>query len=192
MDKQTTDIVPVRPHTHGDSVHTATKYIAAALAVVVVGGGGFFAGTQYANAHQTNQANAAGVGGGFGDQNGQSGFGSSGRMGRMGSFGTVTAASSTSITISVTQGPPDQQDSSSSSSTSKTYAITSSTKITNNGSTVTAGSIATGDTVMIRADSSNSETAASILVNPSFGGAGGRMQSSTNTDNTTDSGESST
>lgn len=99
---------------------------------------------------------------------------------RNGSFGTVTAVSDSSITITVMRGGPDSSSSSSSSSTTKTYTINSSTKITVDGSTGSVGDIATGDTVMIEADSDDSSIAASIRVGMGGMPGQGQTQSATN------------
>lgn len=159
-----------------------TKYVAIVLAIALIAGGSFFAGMQYGKS-SSNTGGANGMGA-FGGQGTNGGFG--GRMGQMGTFGTVTSISSTSITVSVTQGGPDQQSSDSSSSTSKTYTINSSTTVTNNGSTASVSDITNGDTVMIRTSTSDTSVAASIILNPSFGGPMGQTQSTT-TDSTTNS-----
>lgn len=153
-----------------------TLYIATAAAVVLAGAGGFFGGIQY-------EKSVAGSGAQQGSMNGTNVPGGSGFGGRGGGFrragglGTVTAISSDSITISETQGP----QSGSSTATSKTYKITSSTTVTNNGSSASVSDIKTGDRVIIRTSSSDTTTATSIMDNPSFGGApGGQTQSDGN------------
>lgn len=143
--------------------------IAAATGVI-----GFVGGIQFQKG--TNSSSVANQGG-FG--NGQGGMG--GGMGmRNGSFGTVTAVSDSSITITVMRGGPDSSSSSSSSSTTKTYTINSSTKITVDGSTGSVSDIATGDTVMIEADSDDSSIAASIRVGMGGMPGQGQTQSATN------------
>src|SRR5665213_3296969 len=86
-----------------------------------------------------------------------------GFRGRLGgqrpTIGQVTAISGTSITV---------QDTNTSAST--TLSITSSTQISDNGQTVTASDIQTGDTVLVSASTTDKTQAARILVNPSFGG----------------------
>ena len=114
----------------------------------------FFGGRQYQK-HHGGSSNAA-ASSGRGNFPGGGGFGGARRSGGIGS---VTAISSSSITVN------DQR-----SGSSKTYSITSSTQITDNGSTVDYTDIKTGDTVLVSADSSTSTTATRILVNPSFGG----------------------
>ncbi len=161
-DNERYDLAPRR--TNKSLSQGAMIGIAAAVAIAT-GIVGFVGGMQYqkgsSSATTSNQQN------GF---DGQSGFRG---MNMNGSFGEVTAVSDSSITISVRQGGPN---SSSSSSATKTYTITSSTTITNNGSAGSLSDIATGDTVMIEADSSDSSVAASIRVG--MGGMpGGRTQS---------------
>jgi hypothetical protein len=113
----------------------------------------FYGGVAYQKSRHPQAATAA--------ANGQGGFG--GRGGRFGgqrpTIGPVTAISGTSITV---------QDSRTSSST--TLSITSSTQITDNGQTVAASDIQTGDTVAAIASTTDKTQAARILVNPSFGG----------------------
>lgn len=76
-----------------------------------------------------------------------------------GDIGEVTAISSSSITIN------DRR-----SDSAKTYSITSSTQISDEGSTVDYTGIKTGDTVLITVDSSSSTTASRIVVSPGSGG----------------------
>ncbi|HUS26682.1 MAG TPA: hypothetical protein VMY99_05030 [Nevskiaceae bacterium] len=125
---------------------------AAMLLLVVIS---FFGGVQYQKGHQkttdtatTGQFSTPGMGGGPGGR-----FTSDTR-----DFGTVTAISSTSITL---QNPR--------TSSSKTYNITSSTTITNNGAAATYNDIKTGDTVMVTKADSTSTDATRIMLNPSFG-----------------------
>ncbi|HEY1645123.1 MAG TPA: hypothetical protein VGF75_01920, partial [Candidatus Saccharimonadales bacterium] len=92
-----------------------------------------------------------------------------------GGFGTVSAVSSTSITVS------NQR-----TNAATTYSITSSTKITDDGQTVSVSSIADGERVIVEPTSSGGTVAGSILVNPSFGGFGGGS-STTNGSSTTGS-----
>lgn len=135
----------------------------AALVAVAAGALGFVGGMQFQKGNNSRPMAMNQRGGGFG-------------MGRMrmsegGSFGKVTAVSDTSITIaarSFERGANTQ-------TTNKTFAITSATKITVNGGTGKAGDIATGDTVMVEADSSDSSVAASIRVGMSGMGASSSM-----------------
>jgi len=85
-----------------------------------------------------------------------------GEFARGGGLGTVTAISSSSITVQNSR-----------SGQSSTYAITSSTEISDDGQSASASSIAQGETVIVVPSSSNSSDASRILVNPSFGGYGG-------------------
>lgn len=130
-----------------------TKPIAAAAVLVVVAGVAFFGGVAYERG-QVKHMHGVTTGGQF------SGAGFGGRSGfRRGVFGTVTAVSNTSITVQ------DQR-----TGTTATYVITSTTAIVDNGSTVTASDIQNGDTVMVRVSTANTSQAATIEVNPSFGG----------------------
>jgi hypothetical protein len=136
------------------------QYIIFAILVLVVGGLSFFGGVAYQKAQKTTTSDlsANGTPGGAG------GFGSP--FGN-GGIGTVTAISDTSISIAPrTRGSSDT----STSSTPKTYTITTSTTFTNNGSTASESDIAVGDSVLIQTGTSDTTTATSILINPSFGG----------------------
>ena len=140
-------------------------YVIFAVVVLLVGAGGFYSGTVYQKSHGTSTAvatNGGSFGGGTGGGAAGGGFGS--RIGG-GGIGAVTAVSSTSITITPrSRGGTAAAD--------KTYAIGSSTTITNNGATVAATDIAVGDNVLITTSTSDTSTATAITVNPSFGGGG--------------------
>jgi hypothetical protein len=170
---------------HGQSNGNAALYIGFAIALVVVAAGAFVGGMQYqkstggSSTTATTQTGAGGFGGAGG------GFGGTRRSG---GFGTVTAVSGTSITISETTPGSD-----SSSGTSKTYAITSSTTVTDSGQSASVSDIQTGDRVIIRTSTSDTSTASSIMVNPTFGGgAGGGTGGQTQSDSSTDNSDSST
>lgn len=143
---------------------TKSGWIAAVCAALVVGLiGGFVGGMQVGKSSGT----VADGTGAFGGQSQQGGPG--GMMRRMGAFGTVTAVSSSSITIQ------DQMQ-----GVTTTYAITSSTTVTDNGSSASVDDIKVDDTVMIQTDSSSSSdgaTATSIMLNPSMRGPGATNQS---------------
>ena len=149
-------------------VSKRTNFGVIIIVAVIMLAGGFVGGMQYQKSKSTSTS------GGF--QNGQTG-GPGGMRQRNGGFGTVTAVSSDSITVSEQSMPG--VSSSTSSTTTKTYTITSSTTITNNGSTVSASDIAVGDSVMIQTSSSTSSTATQITVNPTMGGPSGTQSSST-------------
>jgi hypothetical protein len=150
----------------GKTISLSMTWIYVVVLLIVFGLGGFFGGIQYEKGHETSisasQRLAGGSygGGGFGQFDGQ-----------RPTFGTVTAISATSISI----------DNSRTGSTS-TFAITSSTSITDNGQSASLSSIQTGDTVIVIASSSNSSDASRIMVNPSFGGntSGSQTGSTTN------------
>jgi len=91
---------------------------------------------------------------------GTGGPGGTGKV-RNGAFGTVTAVSDTSITVNEPR-----------LNTTATYAITSSTTITNSGAAATASDIKVGDQVLIQASSSDTKTATHI-VDGIQGGPGG-------------------
>ncbi|HJP96558.1 MAG TPA: hypothetical protein VJ843_04260 [Candidatus Saccharimonadales bacterium] len=128
-----------------------TKIIISTAVVLTVAAVGFFGGVQYQKSKKTSTASN----GGF-----QSTGGSGMMMGpggqHMGEAGTVTAVSATSISFNSQR-----------SSSVVTYAITSSTTITDNGTTVTASDIAVGDMVLVESSGSGSTTATRIVVNPS-------------------------
>lgn len=119
------------------------------LAFIVVAGLAFWGGTVYQRHNQGPITTTI---------NQRNGFFGGGSFAGRGTIGTVTAISPTSITVTGSR-----------TDTSKTYDITSSTKITNNGSTATTSSIATGDRVIVIASTTNSSDAASIVVSPNFG-----------------------
>ncbi len=127
------------------------------ILITVVVGVGFYSGVAYQKnrstnltASNTNPNSPRGVGYGFGH-----------RFSGNRTFGTVSAISATSITAQTRSG------------NSKTFSIDSSTVISDNGQTITAGNIQTGDTVFITTSSTTSALASRILVNPSFGSFGG-------------------
>ena len=143
----------------GHEVSLPAKTVGVIVLVVILCGISFFVGKNYGKDHAKTTTAATSAfsgragGGGAGFRNG-------------GGFGQASAVSSSSITV---QNPR--------SGTSTTYAITSSTTITDNGQTVSASDIQVGDTVIVRVASSGSTTATSILVNPSYGGGGGGASS---------------
>lgn len=135
----------------------ASKIVAGVVLLLIVSVGGFFGGISYEKGRtsSTGTTVASGqAGGGFAGGTRPRDF--------SGGAGTVSAISSSSITITSQQ-----------SATAKTYSITSSTVITDNGSTVTFSDIQIGDMVFVTTSSSSSTLAARIIVNPSFGGANG-------------------
>lgn len=137
--------------------HLPTDKLIGAVAIVVMLCGLSFIGGMVYQKQGTNST---------GTQSASANGGFPGRQGgfrQNGSIGQVTAVSDTSITVN------DQR-----SGDSKAYTINSSTAISDNGQTVQASNIKTGDTVLVTTSSDTSTTATRILVNPSFdGGAGG-------------------
>jgi hypothetical protein len=134
------------------------KQIVGVLAVVIIGGVGFYSGVAYQKHHTTNASNnlptTASAGQGFGS-GGFSGARSGGSQRSDRIIGQVSAISSSSISVQTQTG------------STTTLAITSSTTITENGQTVSASSIQSGDTVFVTEDTSNTSQAARIMVNPS-------------------------
>jgi len=139
--------------------------ITVAMAGVIIAAIGFASGMFYQKGQSnggTGLASANGQSGGFGQTDGS---GRQGAMRRMGVFGTVSAISDSSITVG------DQR-----SGESTTYAINSTTTITDNGTSASASDIKSGDTVMISTATSgtdstttDSKTATAITLNPSMG-----------------------
>jgi hypothetical protein len=131
------------------TISISSKQISYILIIAAVAIIGFLGGIAYQKSH-TNSANTPVAGlahGGFS------------RYG--GGIGTVSSVSATSISVLDRTGA------------TKTYAITSTTTISNNGQTVAASSIQTGDRVLIIPSSTGGSTASRIMVNPSFGGGFG-------------------
>jgi hypothetical protein len=131
------------------------KVILPVVLLVVGLASGFAAGMNYQKKHTTTNTPSLSTNGGFSSNGGPS-------MQFSGTMGSVTAISSSSISVQ------DQRE-----GTTMTYAITGSTKITNNGASATYSDIAVGDTVLVRSSSSTSTDATAITLNPSFGGAQG-------------------
>lgn len=152
--------------------YTKPALIAGSIVVALVLG--FIGGISYQKG-KTPNTQIGTTTGQFGTQgtNGQNGFRG---MRRSGSFGSVTAVSDNSITV-------DSQR----TGGSETFKITSSTTVTDNGSSASVSDIKVGDTVMIRTSTSDTSTATSILLNPSFGGGPGVQDNSSSSDSTSDS-----
>jgi hypothetical protein len=141
------------------SVSVSSSTVTLAIAFVIVAGLAFWGGTAYQKHHNrgaTLTTNRRGLLGG-------------GRFAG-GGFGSVTSISSTSITVQNSR-----------SGTSKTFAITSSTKVEDNGASATTSTISTGDPVIVMPSSTNASDAATIIVNPSFGGGFGGPASNSST-----------
>lgn len=138
--------------------HPQQLYILAAVAVllmVLVGWLSFVAGEHHQKSRTVsvaaNNPGAGQFGGGLG--------GGLGSPRRGGSIGTVSSISANSITV---QDRRSGMDSS--------FNLDSSTTVTNNGQVATVSDIKPGDLVLIRTSSADNKTAASIMLNPSFGG----------------------
>jgi hypothetical protein len=132
------------------------KSLLVSIAIIILMILSFYGGVTYQKHHHPASTTTAT------SSNGQAGgFGGRGRFGngQRPTIGQVMAISATSITV---------QDSR--TGTSSTLSITSSTQITDNGQTVAASDIQTGDTALVTASTSDKTQAARILVNPSFGG----------------------
>jgi hypothetical protein len=133
------------------------KSVIGILAIVILLALSFWAGSDYQKHHEPKNTNATAT------ANQQGGAGRFGQQGHRNiDVGTVSAISSSSITINSQQ-----------SGAAKTYAITSTTTINDSGQTVTFSDIQTGERVVVIPSTSNSADAATIAVNPSFGGFGG-------------------
>lgn len=152
--------------------HNYNKYLPTAALVIVSLIIGFAVGANYQKG-KGSTTNTAATG-----SNGQSRFGRGYGMRRSGGLGTVTSVSDSSITIN------NQR-----SGSSQTFKITSSTTVSNNGASASVSDIKSGDTVLIRASGTDTSTATTIDLNPSFGGGTGMNQtpSSGTTDNSTNS-----
>jgi hypothetical protein len=118
---------------------------------------GFFGGIAYEKGKvKTTSTTAAS------SQNSQNSFGGPGGFRRGGgAIGQVTSVSDSSITVNNQRTGSDQ-----------TFKITRSTTVSNNGADAGVSDIKSGDTVLVRVSSSDTSTATSILINPSFGGPG--------------------
>jgi len=137
--------------------HNTPKIAGLIVGVVLIGIASFFGGVQYQKGKNNTVATTDGQSQGMGG-NGMVMMGPGGGQ-RMGEAGTVTAVSSSSISFNSQR-----------TGSVVTYAITSSTTITDNGSTVTASDIAVGDMVLVESSGSGSTTATNIIVNPSPNG----------------------
>lgn len=134
-----------------------TKPLVWVVVIIAAIGIGFAGGMSYQKGKSTTPSTTATTSGfGSSSANGQ-GFGA---MRRGGSFGSVTAVSDSSISVKNDR-----------TGSTDTFKITSSTTVTNNGSSASISDIKVGDTVMIRTDTSDTSTATGITLNPSFGGA---------------------
>lgn len=146
------------------TVAVPTRIIGFIVAAIVLLGLGFVGGMTYQKHNTKSPVTSASTAAA------RSGFGGSGGFSRRsGSFGQVTAISTTSITLNNER-----------TGASTTYAITSSTTITDNGQTVATSDIQTGDTVVVMTSTTDTTTATSIVVNPSFGGGATTPSTTTN------------
>src|SRR4030042_5480459 len=129
------------------------KFLPTIMLVVIFTAGGFFGGVFY----QKNKVKSANgnVNGQVSENNQGPGRMGAGMNGQRPNMGTVTAINSSSITIENSR-----------SSSEKTYTITSSTKVSNNGETASLDDIKVKDEVMIMTNSSKSSEAAQIMLNP--------------------------
>ncbi len=136
------------------------KFLPTIILVVIFAAGGFFGGVFY----QKNKIKSVNgnVNGQFSENNQGPGRMGAGMDGQRPNMGTVTAISSSIIKI---------QDSRSNSE--KTYTITSSTKVSDNGESASINDIKQGDEVMVIASSSESSEAAQIMLNFEQGGGFG-------------------
>jgi hypothetical protein len=135
--------------------------VALVVGAIIIAGLAFYSGTIYQKDHTKTTTTSSSS-----SSSGRGAFGG-GRFGggRRPTFGQVTAISDSSITVQASDG------------TSTTLSITSSTTITDNGTSETTSDIKVGDTVAVVADPTTTSQADRILVNPSFGGGGGQQNS---------------
>lgn len=140
------------------------KYGIIIIVTLVLCGVSFGAGISYQKGKQlvTSAAATTNDSGQFSAEGGELGGRGSLRSGQRPNIGEVKAVTSDSITISSQQSESDQ-----------TFKITSSTVVQNNGSTASLSDIKTGNTVLIRTDSSDTTKATQITLNPGFGSPGG-------------------
>jgi hypothetical protein len=131
------------------------KILAVVGVVIIISAVSFYGGTVFQKNHQTT---SSGTTGSLANSGAPSG---GGRFSRNRVIGQVSAISSTNITV---------QDRRSGSTVN--LAIVSTTQISSNGNAATSSDIQVGDTVFVTKDSSNTSDAASIVVNPGFGGSG--------------------
>ena len=144
------------PHRVRDNIKKRpySGFYLSGIAIVIVAILSFYGGISYQKQHQTNTSNTSGTSSTAG-----SGFGGRRLGGGNRTIGQVSAISSSSISIT------SQTDGS-----TKTFAISSSTQISDSGQSVTTSDIKVGDTVFVSASSTAASQALRILVNPSFGG----------------------
>jgi hypothetical protein len=161
-------------HTHKKPVPPSAKYLVVGGFIIISGGAGFLGGMQFQKAQNTSSAPGGLSQSGMMEPGQQSG---GQMMGRMGTFGKVTAVTSSTITISIEQ-PMWQQDSSSDSSNSST----NSTTVTKDGESASISDVAVGDTVSVKASSSDSSAASSIRIGSLQQGQNGPSDSSSNSD----------
>lgn len=122
------------------------KQVVIVLVVIALMVASFFLG-EAVKGHNKNRSTNGYSFNGFG---GQGGYSNANRA-----FGAVSAISPTSISVDDSR-----------TGTVKTFNITSTTSITNNGASVDVSTITTGTNVVISGDSSNN--AVRIIVNPNF------------------------
>ena len=141
--------------------NTAT-IISLVAAAIIVGGLGFAGGIQYQKSRKSTLDTQAAVLGGRSTMMGQ--FEDGGPGGMRGGLGIVGAVSSSSITVKNVR-----------ISSETTYAITNSTTVLDGQKDAAVSDIVVGDTVMVQTNTSDTNTATSIVLNPTMGGPGGMM-----------------
>lgn len=133
-------------------------FIAALSGVLVLGGlSGFAIGMAMGKSGATNTVSNFAGQNRSGDPEG--GFGGPGMRRMNGAIGIVTAVSGNSITVE------NQMRGGTS-----TYTIGSSTTVTDGGESASVSDITVGDRVLVRTSQDDSGAAASIMLNPTFGG----------------------
>lgn len=133
-----------RSQTQQANTNRMIIYVVVLIVVALVS---FYAGSAYSN-HKNKM-----ISGSYASQQG-GGFGGGYSRGGNRAFGTVSSVNSSSITVNDIR-----------SGSSKTFNITSSTTILENGASVSVSNITTGSNVIVSADSSNNATR--IMLTPS-------------------------
>jgi hypothetical protein len=178
MDNELDVVKPKKAKLKKSDTNLIYKLILGFIVFIVVIGISFYSGIAYQKGHQPKSTAST-------NANGRPNIGFSGGLGRFSAnrtIGKVTAVNSTSITIQPDFG----------SNSAKTYSITSSTSVSDQGQSASLSDIAVGDTVLITISSTNTNDAASISVNPAFGNFGGSVSNTTNPSGSSTTGSGST
>ena len=141
------------------------KLIISGLILLILCGLSFWGGISYQKGHTTNATAQGGTTAGA--------FGGRFRGGARPTIGTVSTVSSSSLVVQTQDG------------TTKTFTLTSTTEVTDNGASSSVSNIQSGDTVAVIVSTSNTNQATLVLLNPNFGGGfGGGQPSGSSPDST--------